>query len=320
MTKIAIIGYGNLGKALERIACASDDLNVAGIFTRRDPKQMTSQFGAAFFKQDEIFDMAQDIDVACICTGSANDVTALGVRLAAVVNTVDSFDTHAKMSDYFAAMDKAATNANKLSIIGAGWDPGLFSLMRALFEGVLPNGGSHTFWGRGVSQGHSEAIRRIEGVLDARQYTVPKDEALRLAREGGATLSDRDKHFRECYVVAEDGADRYRIKRSIVEMPNYFAPYDTSVTFIDAEQMREEHSAMPHAGFVLRTGSANGNTSRLEFSLKLDSNPDFTAAVMAAYARANVRLASKGECGARTVLDIPVSALFDDRAEVIKFI
>ncbi|MDE6303149.1 MAG: diaminopimelate dehydrogenase [Clostridia bacterium] len=323
MIKIAIIGYGNLGKACERIASENDDFEIVGIFTRRDPKSLSSPYGTHFYAQEDIDDFKDVVDVACICTGSANDVTELGVRLASSFNTVDSFDTHAKMGEYFCAMDKAAKESGHLSFVGMGWDPGLFSLARALFFGVLPEGNSQTFWGKGVSQGHSEAIRRIDGVADAKQYTVPKSNAVELAREGkGENLSERDKHFRECYVVAEEGADKKRIEREIVTMPHYFEPYDTKVYFIDKEEIEIFHSGMPHAGFVLRAGEINGTKQSMEFSLKLESNPNFTASVLMAYARANARLFSSGELGAKSILDIPVSALLGANAidNVSKFV
>lgn len=308
--KIAIVGYGNLGKACERIAIDSSDIEIVGIFTRRDPSALSSPYGTPFFRQEDIGMFKGRVDAACICTGSANDVTELGKRLAAEFNTVDSFDTHARMIEYAADMRKIAIENGRLCFVGIGWDPGLFSLMRALFDGVLPKGCTHTFWGRGVSQGHSEAIRRIEGVDDAKQYTVPKADALRLAREGkGDKLTDRDRHLRECYVVADDGADKDRIQREIVTMPNYFEPYDTVVHFISKAEFEKKHSGIAHAGFVMRSGEANGTSNGLEFSLKLDSNPNFTASVLMAYARANARLYALGERGARTILDIPISAV-----------
>ncbi len=323
MIKIAIVGYGNLGRACERIAHNSGDFETVGIFTRRNPDTVKSDFGTPVYSQRDIESFKDETDVACICTGSANDVTDLGIRLAKNFNTVDSFDTHAKMSAYFEQMDNTAKQSGKLCFVGMGWDPGLFSLMRGLCEGILPFADTQTFWGRGVSQGHSEAIRRIEGVVDAKQYTVPKDEALRLAREGkGGSLKVRDKHLRECFVVAEEDADKAEIERKIVSMPDYFEPYDTVVHFIDEEEFKSRHSAMPHAGFVLRSGEINGARCNIEFSLKLDSNPDFTAAVLMAYAKANANLAIAGETGAKSILDIPASALLgkDRSANVGKFV
>ena len=319
MIKIAIIGYGNLGRACESIAVSSKDFEIVGIFTRRNPDTLTSPYGTPFFRQDDIFGFEKEIDVAVICTGSANDVTELGVRLAGKFNTVDSFDTHARIPSYFDEMSRVAYESGHLCFISIGWDPGLFSLMRALFNGVLPDGVAHTFWGRGVSQGHSEAIRKIAGVIDAKQYTVPKPDALKLARDGGGEwLNDRDKHRRECYVAVEDGVDKERIECEIKTMPNYFEPYDTTVNFVSADELKANHSAMPHAGFVLRSGEVNGKAQSLEFALKLESNPDFTASVLMAYARANAYLRSLGEVGAKTALDIPVSALFSGDSDIIK--
>ncbi len=313
MINIGIAGYGNLGKACERIAAQSNIFEVKGIFTRRNPSEVVSPlFGTPVYAQSEICDFEGEIDVVCICTGSAHDVTDLGKSLARRFNTVDSFDTHAEMRGYVSEMNRIATQNDRLCFVGIGWDPGLFSLMRALFCGVLPDGDTQTFWGRGVSQGHSEAIRRIDGVANAKQYTVPKEEAIRLAGEGkAASLCDRDRHMRECYVVAKDGADREAIREKIVTMPNYFAPYDTTVTFVSEEEFEKNHSTMAHGGFVMRSGEANGTRHNLEFSLRLDSNPDFTASVLMAYAAANARLYESGLRGAKTVLDVPVSALFD---------
>ncbi len=310
MIRIAIVGYGNLGKACERIAYDDNDFQVAGIFTRRAPSSLVSPFGTPFYWQEEIYRFEDDVDVACICTGSANDVTELGKKLASKFNTVDSFDTHAKMCDYAANIGKIAEESGHLSFVGIGWDPGVFSLIRALFDGVLKHGVTQTFWGRGVSQGHSEAIRRIEGVEDAKQYTVPIEGAIEAVRAGGgAELKDGEKHRRECYVVAKDGADCARIEREIVTMPNYFAPYETTVRFIDKKQFAAEHGSMRHGGFVLRCGQVGETTHRMEMSLQLDSNPDFTASVLMAYAKANAAMSAAGERGARTALDIPVSAL-----------
>ncbi len=320
MIKIGIVGYGNLGKACERIAAETDKFALKGIFTRRNPREIVSPFGTPVYAQSEIGKFERDIDVVCICTGSANDVTDLGKGLAARFNTVDSFDTHAEMSDYFSEMNRIATENERLCFVGIGWDPGLFSLMRALFGGVLPDGDTQTFWGRGVSQGHSEAIRRIDGVANAKQYTVPKEDAIELAREGKASaLCDRDRHMRECYVVAKEGADKEWIREKIVAMPNYFAPYDTTVNFISEEEFEKNHSSMAHGGFVMRCGEANGTKHNLEFSLRLDCNPDFTASVLMSYAAAVARLYRNGMRGAKTILDVPVSALFDAcGADIVK--
>ncbi len=312
MIKFAIVGYGNLGKACEKIAMASDDFELVGIFTRREPSTMQSPFGTPFFKQDEIKNFKGKLDVVALCTGSANDLTSLGERLAKSFNTVDSFDTHAKMGEYVENMDKINLENGTLSFVGIGWDPGVFSIMRALFEGVLQSGNTQTFWGKGVSQGHSEAVRRIEGVVDAKQYTIPKDEALKKARCGeGDTLTTRDKHLRECFVVAKEGADTTLIENTIKQMPNYFAEYDTVVHFISQEEFDRDHKGIPHGGFVLRSGIVNGTKDSLEFSLTLESNPDFTANVLMAYARANARMSARGVTGAKTVIDIAVGELVE---------
>lgn len=319
MIKFAVVGYGNLGRACERIAAKSPDFNIIGIFTRRNPEEMSSPFNTPFYKQEDLEEFKDKIDVLALCTGSANDLTELGKRAAASFNTVDSFDTHAKMKQYALEMNKIASENGNLSFIGIGWDPGLFSLMRAVFDGVLPRGNTNTFWGRGVSQGHSEAVRRIEGVVNAVQYTIPKDEALSAARSGDAALTTRDKHLRECFVVAGEGADREYIEKTVKEMPDYFAEYDTVVHFISEDEFEKNHKGIPHGGFVLRNGESNGSRHNLEFSLKLESNPDFTAGVLMAYAKANAALYAQGLRGAKTVLDIPAAALLSgDWCELIQ--
>ncbi len=311
MKNVAIVGYGNLGKACERIACGSEDMRLVGIFSRR--RGLVSPYGTPIFAQEEIFDMAKEIDVAALCLGSANDLVSFGISLAGKVNTVDSFDTHAKMRDYVKNMDELATEGGKLSLVGIGWDPGIFSLCRALFEGTLPNGLTHTFWGKGVSQGHSEALRRIDGVLDAIQYTVPKQEAIALALQGkGETLTERDKHLRVCYIAAKEGADTANIEKSVRTMPNYFEPYDVEIHFVDVETLRREHGGMPHGGQVLRSGYANGKGCKMRLELELESNPDFTAGVLLRYAAVCASLNEGGMCGAKTILDIPVSALYEN--------
>lgn len=312
MIKLAIVGYGNLGKACERIICESDDLELTGIFTRRDPNTLTSPYGSHFFGQKDIFDFCGKIDVVALCTGSANDLTDTAVKIAKVFNTVDSFDTHARMCSYATDMRNIATSNDRLCFIGIGWDPGLFSLMRALFCGVCERGDTQTFWGRGVSQGHSEAIRRISGVENAKQYTIPKEDAIALSRTGkGKDLAPRDKHLRECFVVAKPDADKERIEREIKTMPNYFSEYDTVVHFIDAEVFEKEHSGMGHGGFVVRSGSCGGGKVNMELSLQLESNPQFTASVLMAYARANARMYEKGYRGVMDILDIPVSEIIN---------
>ena len=319
MIRFAIVGYGNLGIACEKIAANSGKFDLVGIFTRRDPAAMTSPFGTPFFRQDDIESFKGKIDVLALCTGSANDLTELGKRCAASFNTVDSFDTHARMRDYVNDMQRITTASGTLSLIGIGWDPGLFSLMRAVFGGVLAEGNTQTFWGKGVSQGHSEAIRKIEGVVKGVQYTVPKEAALEAARSGrGEGLTTRDKHLRECFVVAAEGADKAAIEKSIVTMPNYFDEYDTIVHFITEEEFDRDHTAMPHGGFVLRSGKAQGKDCSLEFALKLESNPDFTASVLMAYAAAAYKMYNEGKRGALTILDIPAIALTDeDRTDFI---
>ena len=302
-----------MGKACERAALLSEDMSIVGIFSRR--KGLSSPYGTSIYAQDEIFDMAKDIDVAALCLGSANDLVAFGTSLAGKVNTVDSFDTHAKMRDYVQNMRASASAGGKLSLVGIGWDPGIFSLCRALFEGVLPDGFTHTFWGKGVSQGHSEALRRIDGVLDAIQYTVPKQEAIDLATKGkGEELTERDKHLRVCYIAAKEGADLKKIEESVRTMPNYFEPYDVEIHFVDVQTLKREHGGMPHGGQVLRSGYANGKGCTMKLELKLDSNPDFTAGVLMRYAAACARLNEEGVCGAKTMLDVPVSALYQNDA------
>lgn len=318
--KIAIVGYGNLGKACEKIAYSSDNFDLVGIFTRRDPKTLTSPYATKFFRQEEIFYFEGKIDVAVLCLGSANDLTDSALKIAEHFNTVDSFDTHARMVEYCNRLDDVARAKNRLCFVGIGWDPGLFSMIRALCSAVIERGITQTFWGKGVSQGHSEAIRRIEGVKDAKQYTVPKAEALEIARSGGGeSLSVRDKHSRECYVVACDNADKAHIEEEIKNMPNYFLEYDTTVHFVDEETFTHEHQGMQHGGFVMRHGKCNGKDTFAEFSLKLDSNPDFTASVLMRYAVVNNKMYNEGERGAKTILDIPISAILDcDRLKMIK--
>ena len=316
MIRFAVVGYGNLGKACERIAYESEDFEMVGIFTRRDPATMKSPFGTSFYKQDEIINFKDKVDVLALCTGSANDLTSLGLSLANNFNTVDSFDTHAKMCEYVTGMDKIAKASGHLNFIGIGWDPGLFSLMRTTFLGVLKDGNTQTFWGKGVSQGHSEAVRKLKGVINAVQYTIPKEEAVEKARNGeGASLTTRDKHLRECFVVAEEGADLERIEHEIKTMPNYFADYDTIVHFIDEEEFNRDHKGMPHGGFVLRAGKVNGFNSTLEFDLTLESNPNFTSNVLMNYVRANYKMYNEGYTGAKTVADIPVSMLYQGTRE-----
>ena len=307
--KVGIAGYGNIGRGVEKAVNAAPDMELKAFFTRRDPSALqTNTPSAKILRTDDAASMQGELDVVILCGGSATDLPVQGPAFAKLFNTIDSFDTHAKIPDYFAQMNTAAKDT--LSIISVGWDPGLFSIMRQLSLAALPCGSVYTFWGRGVSQGHSDAIRRIEGVANAIQYTVPIEEAVQAVREGkNPTLSTRQKHLRECYVVAKEGADKARIEREIKEMPNYFADYDTTVTFVSEEELQRNHSKMPHGGMVIRSGSTGENKHVMEFSLNLDSNPEFTASVLTAYARAAVRLHREGKRGAMTVLDVPMSYL-----------
>ncbi len=308
---IAIYGYGNLGRGVECAVQDNPDISLFGVFTRRDPESVKTVTGAAVYKADEILKYKDKIDVLVICGGSATDLPEMSPALAEHFNIVDSFDTHANIAQHFSNVDAAAKLGGTVGLISCGWDPGMFSINRLYASAILPNGRDYTFWGRGVSQGHSDAIRRIDGVLDARQYTVPKEEALALVRSGtNPELTTRDKHLRECYVVAEDGADTARIELEIKNMPNYFADYDTTVQFISEEELKREHSAIPHGGFVIRTGKTgtnHENSHSIEYGLKLDSNPEFTASVLVAYARAVYKLFKRGEVGAKTVFDISPS-------------
>ena len=314
MTRIGIFGYGNLGRGVEAAIAQNDDLELAAVFTRRDPAGLTIHTpGVPVLPASEAPAWTDRVDVLILCGGSATDLPVQTPRYAALFNVVDSFDTHKKIPDHFAAVDAAARAAGKLALISCGWDPGLFSLARVYANAVLPVGKDETFWGRGVSQGHSDAIRRIEGVLDARQYTVPVAAAVEAVRRGEQPeLTTRDKHLRECYVVAAEGADRARIEREIKTMPYYFDEYDTTVTFITAEELARDHAGLPHGGSVLRggvTGWENEHKHTIEFSLKLDSNPEFTGSVLAACARAVHRLYREGQTGCRTILDLPPAAL-----------
>ena len=312
--RIGIFGYGNLGKGTECAVRQNPDLELAAIFTRRDPTRISPLTeGVPVVAASEVADWAGKIDVMILCGGSATDLPVQTPELARWFNLVDSFDTHAKIPEHFAAVDAAASAAGTTALISGGWDPGLFSLNRVYAEAILPQGGTYTFWGKGVSQGHSDAIRRIEGVADARQYTVPVPEALEQVRAGQRpTLTTRQKHTRECYVAAKPGADLARIEQEIKTMPNYFADYDTTVTFVSLEQLHAEHSGLPHGGSVLRSGLTGWNeehTATVEYSLKLDSNPEFTASVLAACARAVSRMHAAGQTGCKTILDVPPALL-----------
>ena len=306
---IAIYGYGNLGRGVEAAVTAAPDARLVGIFTRREPSCVSTLTGAPVYAADDIMKYKDAIDVLVICGGSATDLPKMTPMLAEHFNVVDSFDTHKNIPLHFDAVDRASRAGNTVALISCGWDPGMFSLARAYASAVLPDGQDYTFWGRGVSQGHSDAIRRVSGVVDARQYTVPVGRAMNAVRSGeNPTLTTREKHTRECYVVAEAGADLARIEKEIKEMPNYFADYDTTVTFITKEELLRDHSGIPHGGSVIRTGKTGIDKTHshvIEYSLKLDSNPEFTASVLVAYARAVARLSAKGDFGCKTVLDIP---------------
>ena len=311
--KIGIVGYGNIGRGVEQAIKRNEDMELAAVFTRRDPASVkVATEGAKVVHMDDMLSMKGDVDVMVLCGGSATDLPVMGPEIAANFNTIDSFDTHAKIPEYFANVDKAAKEGNNISIISVGWDPGMFSLNRLYAESILVQGSTYTFWGKGVSQGHSDAIRRIPGVKNAIQYTVPVDEAVDQVRSGSEPkLTTRDKHTRECYVVAQEGANKAEIENAIKTMPNYFDEYNTTVHFISEEELKRDHSKMPHGGFVIRTGETGeeGNKHVIEYSLKLDSNPEFTASVLIAYARAAYRLNQKGENGARRVFDIAPALL-----------
>ena len=311
--RIGIVGYGNIGRGVEQSIKRNDDMELKAVFTRRDPASVKIQTEGAEVKHfDDMEAMKDDIDVMILCGGSVTDLPVIGPKVAASFNTIDSFDTHTKIPEYFANVDKAAKEGKNVSIISVGWDPGMFSLNRLYAESILVQGSTYTFWGKGVSQGHSDAIRRIEGVKNGIQYTVPIEAAVDQVRSGSEPeLTTRQKHLRECYVVAEEGADKAAIEEAIKTMPNYFDEYDTTVTFITEEELKENHSKMPHGGFVIRTGETGceGNKHVIEYSLKLDSNPEFTGSVLVAYARAAHRLSKKGESGARSVFDIAPAML-----------
>lgn len=309
-TRIGILGYGNLGRGVEYAVRETNDMELTAVFTRRDPASVTIQTeNVPVLSVDEILNWTDKIDVLVLCGGSATDLPVQTPEYAKYFNVIDSFDTHARIPEHFNAVNEAALANNKTAMISVGWDPGLFSLMRAYTSAILPNGKDYTFWGKGVSQGHSDAIRRIEGVADARQYTIPVDEALEAVRSGqNPELTTRQKHTREAFVVLKDGADPEKIRKEIVEMPNYFADYDTTVHFISKEEFDANHKELNHGGFVFRSGSTGKDHAHkhvIEFSLKLDSNPEFTTSVIICYARAIKRLADQGQFGCKTVFDIP---------------
>ncbi len=310
--KIGILGYGNLGRGVELAIRENPDMELAAVFTRRNPASLEiSTPNIPVVSANDAENWIGKIDVMILCGGSATDLPVQTPKFAEMFNVIDSFDTHAKIPEHFAKVDAAAKNSGHVAIISVGWDPGLFSLARAYGNAILPSGKDYTFWGRGVSQGHSDAIRRIKGVKNAKQYTVPIESALEAVRRGeNPELSTRQKHLRECYVVLEENADAATVEREIKTMPNYFADYDTTVNFISEAELQENHSGLAHGGFVIRTGKTGNNHSHVvEFNLKLDSNPEFTASVLVAYARAANRLNAEGNSGAMTVLDIPPAYL-----------
>jgi len=319
MIRVGIVGYGNIGKGVEKAVAAAPDMELRGIFTRRDPKGiMPADASTPVLHSGAAESMGGEIDVMVLCGGSATDLWEQGPYFASMFSTVDSFDTHSKIPAYMAAIDAAAKRTS--AIISCGWDPGLFSMMRVLSGAILPDGASYTFWGKGVSQGHSDAIRRVDGVKNAIQYTVPIDSAVEAVRSGARpTFLARDKHLRECYVVAEPGADKEAIAKTVKAMPDYFADYDTTVEFIDEAEFMRSHSKMPHGGMVMHTGKTGEHGHVVEFSLKLESNPEFTGSIMAAYARAAFRLAAEGVFGAKTVFDVPLSYIAEkNREDIIK--
>ena len=307
--RIGILGYGNLGRGVECAIKQNPDMELAAVFTRRAPESVRIQTqGVPVCRIEDAVQMQDKIDVMILCGGSATDLPVQTPEFVQYFNVIDSFDTHAKIPEHFTAVDEAAKKSGKVGIISCGWDPGMFSLNRLYANAVLPQGKDYTFWGKGVSQGHSDAIRRIEGVADARQYTIPVDEAQASVRAGeNPELTTRQKHTRECFVVAQEGADKARIEEEIKTMPNYFDEYDTTVHFISEEEMKRDHSGIPHGGFVIRSGKTGWNEefgNVIEYSLKLDSNPAFTSSILVAFARAAYRLAEEGQSGCRTVFDI----------------
>ena len=306
--KIGILGYGNLSRGVESAILQNTDMELVAVFTRRSPENIKTKSGVPVFTVSELESYKDEIDVLVLGGGSATDLPAQTPEYVKYFNVVDSFDTHAKIPEHFENVNKAAKEAGKVGIISVGWDPGMFSLLRMISTSVLPEGENYTFWGKGVSQGHSDAIRRIKGVKDARQYTIPVEEAVNRVRKGeNPELSTRDTHVRECFVVVEEGTDKSAIESEIINMPNYFSDYNTTVHFISEEEMARDHNGLPHGGFVLRSGVTGFNKENkhiVEYSLKLDSNPEFTGSVIAAYARAAYRLSKEGVSGCKTVFDV----------------
>lgn len=306
--RIAIMGYGNLGRGIECAVRQNEDMELVAVFTRRDPSGVETISGAPVYGAGELLQKRDEIDVLMLCGGSATDLPRQTPEYAGYFNVVDSFDTHANIPQHFAAVDRAAKEGGKVAMISVGWDPGMFSLNRLYANAILQNGSDYTFWGKGISQGHSDAIRRIPGVKDAKQYTIPVKAALAAVRAcENPELTTRQKHTRECFVVAEEGADKAKIEQEIKTMPNYFADYDTTVHFISEEELLRDHAGIPHGGLVLRTGKTGVNGEHnhvIEYSLKLDSNPEFTACVLTAYARAAYRMNREGMTGCKTVFDV----------------
>ncbi|MCR5604348.1 MAG: diaminopimelate dehydrogenase [Lachnospiraceae bacterium] len=318
--RIGILGYGNLGRGVECAVRQNDDMELKCVFTRRDPSAvsiLTSD--AAVYSSNDILDHKDEIDVLIICGGSATDLPEMTPKYAADFNVIDSFDTHAKIPEHFAKVDSAAKNGGHIAMISVGWDPGMFSLNRAYANAILPNGKDYTFWGKGVSQGHSDAIRRIDGVQDARQYTIPVEAAVEAVRSGkNPELTTREKHTRECFVVAKEGADKAKIEKEIVTMPNYFADYDTTVHFISQEELDRDHKGIPHGGMVIRSGVTGWNNETkhvIEYKLNLESNPEFTSSVLIAYARAAYRMNKEGMSGCKTVFDVAPAYLLNMSGE-----
>ncbi len=323
MIRVGIVGYGNLGKGVEAAVKNNPDMELVAVFSRRNPESVELKTeGVNVYPLDKITDYKDSIDVIVNCGGSATDLPESTPALAENFNVIDSFDTHARIPEHFANVDRQAKAGMNVAIISVGWDPGMFSLNRIYMNAILPNGNDYTFWGKGVSQGHSDAIRRIDGVIDARQYTVPVESAVERVRNGeNPTLTTREKHTRECYVVVEDGADKARIENEIKIMPNYFADYDTTVNFISMEELKRDHAGIPHGGSVIRSGNTGFDLETkhtVEYSLKLESNPEFTGSVLAAYARAAYRLSEAGECGCKTVFDIAPAQLIGLSGEEIR--
>ena len=321
--RVGILGYGNLGKGVESAIAQNDDMELKAVFTRRNPENVKVRTaGVKVLQADELSHMQDELDVLILCGGSATDLPVQTPQYASMYNVVDSFDTHARIPEHFAAVDAAAKKAGKVSLISCGWDPGMFSLNRLYANCVLPEGKDYTFWGKGVSQGHSDAVRRIEGVKDCRQYTIPVEKAVEAVRSGSnPELTTREKHTRECFVVAEEGADLAKIENEIKTMPNYFSDYDTTVHFITEEELKRDHNRLPHGGFVLRSGKTGWNKENhhiIEYSLKLDSNPEFTSSVIVAYARAAYRLAAEGQSGCKTVFDIAPAYLSAKSGEELR--